>query len=273
MPKREFQLTCERMYSYGRAMNTRFSMPAIALAGLLVGCATSERQIWPGASPQVRERLGTVGVRVDHSQPRDFAFEEPETKGKSTRDMIGLGISANLGAAVVADGAAPFVLVTMPAFIVGGALYGNVAGISAPKLTRALQAITNATHDCDLAVRFPGEVIGTAQRHGFNLLDASITEGNCDTVLTLRVITQQLVSVGNEGPNPALLLHFLVEARLTDANHQTLYSTYAEARSRRRDFIEWTQDDARRLRNEALRLHRKIARQIVGRVFLGEASE
>ena len=254
-------------------MNTGISALLFAMAGLLTSCSTSPRQVWTGAPPQVRDRLGTVGVWVDHSQSREFTFDMPDSKKEATRDMAGLGISANLTGAANADQAGGFVLALLPAFAVGGAIYGAVAGVSAPKLQRALMAMTNATSDCDLIAHLPDRLIADAQARGFKVVDANADEPKWNTLLTARVVTQQLARAGNESPDPALLLHFVVEVRLTDTNRNTLYATYLERRSKRLDFVQWAADGALQMRHETTRLQNEMAAAIISRVFLGEDSE
>ena len=161
----------------------------------------------------------------------------------------------------------------MPAFALGGAIYGNLAGVSATKLNQALAAVTNASAECDLTRRLAESIVNRAWSDGCEVMDASAGQTNFDTRLTVRVITQQLTRAGNESPDPPLLLHYLVEARLTDAKGELLYSTYCETKSRRWKFVEWAEDDARRLREEAACQREEIAAKLVRRVFLGEDSE
>jgi hypothetical protein len=210
---------------------------------------------------------------VDYAESHDFVFDQPDTKGRATRDMAGQAIHANLIGAAGAERAAPFVLALIPAFALGGAVYGSVAGVSAPKLNRALDAITNASGRCDLGLRLPEEIVSQAWARGRAVMDASTGQTNYDTLLTVRIAAQQLMGRGTESPNPALMLHCLVHARLTDARGSVLYDTYVETKGRRRDFVEWAEDGARRLREEAARQQNAIAAKLVGRVFLGEDSE
>lgn len=251
-------------------MNPIPTLLAAAIAGLLTACSSSRPQVWSGAPSAVRERLGTVGVRLDYAHSRNFVFDEPDSKGSSARDMAGMGIHANLEGASGAGQAGGFVLVLMPAFALGGAIYGSVAGVSATKLHQALDAMTNASPRCDLVGALPEQIVSQAWSRGFDVLDASTGRTNFDTLLTARVVTQQLT--GNESPNPALLLHYLVQVRVTDPSGRMLYDTYVETKSRRRSFVEWAEDGARRLREETSRRQDEIAAKIVSRVFLGEDS-
>lgn len=254
-------------------MNTKTILLAAISACVLTACSTSRLQVWTGASTSVRDRLGTVGVRVDFAQSRGFVFEEPDTKGGAARDMAGLGIGSSFMAAGSDPRAALPAIMLLPAFALGGAVYGSVAGVSSSKLHQALDAVTNATAACDLIVLLPEKIVSQAWSCGFHMVDASTGRTNYNTLLTMRVVTQQLIGTGSESPNPALLLHYLMQVCLTDGNGRALYSTYVETRSRRRHFVEWAKDDARCLREEITRQQNEIAVKIVGRVFLGEASE
>lgn len=204
---------------------------------------------------------------------RDFVFDQPDSRSRSTRDMAGMGIYANAAGAARAERAGGLVLVLMPAFALGGAIYGNVTGVPAGKLSQALAVVTNASAECDLTRRLPESIVSRARSGGFEVMDASAGRTNYDALLTLRVVTQQLTRAGGESPNPALLLHYVVEARLIDPKGGLLYSTYCETKSRRWNFFEWAQDGARRLREEAARQHDEITTKLVRRVFLGEDSE
>ena len=87
-------------------MNTKTILLAAISACVLTACSTSRPQVWTGASTNVRDRLGTVGVRVDYAQSHDFVFDQPDTKGRATRDMAGQAIHANLIGAAGAERAA-----------------------------------------------------------------------------------------------------------------------------------------------------------------------
>ena len=254
-------------------MNTKTILLAAIGACVLTACSTSRPQVWTGASTSVRDHLGTVGVRVDYAESHDFVFDQPDTKGRATRDMAGLGIGSSLIAAGSDPRAALPAIMLLPAFALGGAVYGSVAGVSSAKLHQALDSVTNAAAACDLIVLLPEKIVSHAWSRGFDVVDASTGRTNYDTLLTMRVMTQQLIGTGSESPNPALLLHYSVQVFLTDANGRALYNTYVETRSRRRDFVAWTANDARRLREETSRLQTEIAAKIAGRVFLGEDSE
>lgn len=254
-------------------MNSTLTMLVSVIAASLTACSTQQPQVWADALPNVRAQMGTVGVRADSTISRDFVFEEPDSKGRSTRDMAGFGIHANLESVAGAERAAPFVLMLMPAFALGGAIYGSVAGVPAAKLIQAVAAVTNASAECDLTRWLPECIVSRARSSGFEVMDASGGRANYDAELTVRVVTQQLTRAGNESPNPALLLHYLVEARLTDAKGDLLYSTYCETKSRRWKFVEWAEDEARRLRKEAACQRDEIAAKLVRRVFLGDDSE
>lgn len=254
-------------------MNTKTILLAAISACVLTACSTSRPQVWTGAPMSVRDRLGTVGVRVDYAQSRDFVFEQPDTKGRATRDMAGLGIGSSLMAAGSDPRAALPAIMLMPAFALGGAVYGSVAGVSSAKLHQALDAMTNASTRCNLIAPLPEQILSQAWSRGFDVVDASPGRTNYNTLLTMRVVTQQLIGTGSESPNPALLLHYLVQVRLTDSSGSALYGTYVETKSRRWNFVEWTEDGARRLREETSRQQNEIAAKLVGRVFLGEDSE
>jgi hypothetical protein len=255
-------------------MHMKMLLLVSAFAGLCVGCSTpSQPQVWAGAPPEIREGLGTVGVRVAYAESRDFVADMPDGKRTAAGEGVGFGVAANLVAAAYADKAAPVVLALMPAFALGGAVYGSVAGVSAPEFQRSLTAITNSLRECDLVVHLPEQIVEQARAREFDVVDARGRDAVCDTRLTVRVVTQQLSRGGIETPDPALFLQYVVEARVTDANGNMLYSTYVETTSRRRDFTEWAENDARRLRRESQRMAREISNKIVGRVFSGVASE
>src|SRR6185503_19340879 len=137
-------------------MNFKTLMLVTACAGSVIGCSTpSPPQVWEGAPAGVRERLGTVGVRVDYTQSRDFVFDTPEKKRTAAADGAGAGVTLNLYAAAHMDNAAPLALVLLPAFAAGGAIYGSIAGVPEADLQAGLTAVTNTLRDCDLAVHLP----------------------------------------------------------------------------------------------------------------------
>ncbi len=255
-------------------MNARFFTLALAAAGLLTACSTSHppAQVWEGAPLEVRERLGIVGLRVEYAESREFSSDAPDARGVAAGDAASVGLAANLNGAAHAGKAAPLVLALMPAFVVGGAIYGSVTGVPEAELKRAITAVTNAWRECDLMVQLPERVMDRARADDFTVVDGRGGNVQCHSSLALRIVTQQLARGGIEDANPALFLHYVVEARVIGTNGM-LYSTYVEATSRRRDFTEWAEDDARRLRRESKRMAEQIAGKIVDRVFHGNASE
>ena len=77
-------------------MKMKLTMLAGTMAALLTACSTSNPQLWTGAPPNIRAQMGTVGVRLDSVPARDFVFDEPESKSRSTRDKAGQAMCLNL---------------------------------------------------------------------------------------------------------------------------------------------------------------------------------
>ena len=256
-------------------MNVKTLMLVSASAACLTACSTSPSrpQVWEGASPQVREHLGTVGVRVNYAQSRAFVSDMPDAKKIAAGEGAAFGVAASLAATASIESAAPLALMLMPAFAAGGAIYGSIAGVSEAELRAGLTAVTNTLRDCDLAVHLPERIIEQARARDFDIVDARGHDAVCDTRLSVRIVTQQLARGALETPNPDLFLHYVVEAKLTDTNGTALYSTYVEMTSNRRSFSDWAEHDARRLRRESQRMAQQIAGKIVARVFLGTASK
>src|ERR1043165_9945052 len=121
-------------------MTAKFFMLAVAGAGLLTACSTSRprAQVWEGAPPEVRERMGTVALRVEYGESREFSTDTPDAKGVAAGDAASVGLAANQNGAAHAGKAAPLVLALMPAFVAGGAIYGSLTGVSRPELERAV---------------------------------------------------------------------------------------------------------------------------------------
>lgn len=262
-------------------MNANTLWLGAATAVLFTACQSpTQPQVWPGASPEIRAQLGTVGVQVDYPCSRAFVFEMPETRGDSAHDLSGTAVSFNLASAgdLASEGsqgagmAAIFVLAFVPVSAAGGAIYGSLAGVSKTRLHDALNGMTNALRAADLLVHFPAEIIEQARAQDFPATDARGHGATFHTRLKLRVMTQHLVRV-NESPNSDLQLHYVVEARVLGAGDSLLYSTYVSAISPRRKFIEWAAHDGETLRQESQRMMQKMASQIVGRTYRGEDSE
>jgi hypothetical protein len=251
----------------------------LAITSLFTACKSPRAtpQIWPGASPEVRARLGTVGVQIDHARSRQFVFEVPETKSDAASGMSGLAVSGHIAGvgALAGDGAgaaAIFVLALVPVSAAGGAIYGSLTGVRRTELHDALNQMTNAVHGSDLLVHFPEHVLEQARAQHFRATDARKPGAVWHTKLNLRVMTQQLVRV-NESPNSALQLHYVVEAQVLGAGDSLLYSTYASAISPRRKFIEWAAHDGETLRQDSERMMQEMAAKILSRVYRGEDSE
>lgn len=247
---------------------------AIALLGTACKSPKATPQIWPGASPEVRSQLGTVGVQMDHARSRQFIFEMPATKRGAAHDISGMAVSRNLSAACdPANGAGViFVMAMLPLSAAGGAIYGSLAGVSGTELCHALNQMTNAVRASDLLVHLPGAIIEQAQAQHFQATDACRPGAVCHSKLSLRVMTQQLVRV-NESPNSALYLHYVVEARVLSAGDAPLYTTYVSALSPRRKFCEWAAHDGEVLRQDSRRMMQEMASKILSRVYQGEDSE
>jgi hypothetical protein len=254
-------------------MNATTVVLGLAIASLFTACKSPQAtpQIWPGATPEVRARLGTVDVQIDHARSRQFVFEVPDTKGGAAHDSSGMAVSHNLIGAGGAGTGAIFVLALMPLSAAGGAIYGSLSGVSRTELHDALSQITNAVRASDLLVHFPEHIVEQARAQNFPALDARGHSRVGKTKLRLRVMTQHLVQV-NESPNSPLWLHYVVEAQVLDAGDSLLYRTYVTAISPRRKFTEWAVHDGERLRRESQRMMQDMASQIVGRVFRGEDS-
>ena len=254
----------------------------LAIASLFTACKSPRAtpQIWPGASPEVRARLGTVGVQIDHARSRQFVFDVPETKRDAAYGMSGLAVSHNIagaGSAAAGPGngagaAAFFVLALVPVSAAGGAIYGSLTGVRRTDLHDALNQMTNAVRGSDLLVHFPGEIIEQARAQHLPATDARGSHAVCHSKLSLRVMTQQLVRL-NESPNSALQLHYVVEAQVLGADDSPLYSTYVSAISPRRKFIEWAAHDGETLHRDSQRMMQGMAAKILSRVYRGEASE
>ena len=239
---------------------------------LLAGCRTPEKQVWAGASPEVRTGLGVVRMQLDREESRDFTFAAPSTRGEATRDMAGLAIAKNLDAAEHAGNAWAVVLMGVPAAAAGGAIYGAVSGVRPHHLHRGLINVTNVSTANRLFDRLPQLLKQKAQQTGFIELLNEDDPTPVDQVLHLRVVSQQLAYLGIR-PNPSLVLRVIVNARLTDSRGLDIYSTYVERQSQPRSFIEWSEKGGQRLRNDFRKMQDELAATIVQRVFLGESSE
>jgi hypothetical protein len=246
---------------------------ALSITALFTACKSPRAtpQVWPGASPEVRARLGTVDVQIDHPASRQFVFEVPDTKGGAAHDSSGMAVSHSLSGAGGAGQAAIFVLAMLPLTAAGGAIYGSLTGVSRTALHDALNQMTNAVRASDLLVHFPEHVLKQARAQNFPALDAHERGRAGKTKLRLRVVTQHLVQV-NESPNSPLRLHYVVEAQVLDAGDSLLYRTYVTAISPRRKFTEWAAHDGENLRRDSQQMMQDMASQIVGRVFRGEDS-
>lgn len=245
----------------------------LAITSLFTACKSPRAtpQVWPGASPEVRARLGTVDVQIDHARSRPFVFEVPDTRGGAAHDISGMAVSHNLIGAGGAGTGAIFVLAVVPLTAAGGAIYGSLTGVSKTDLHDALDQMTNAVRASDLLVNFPEHILEQARAQNFPAIDARGLSRICETKLRLRVVTQHLVQV-NESPNAPMRLHYVVEAQVLDAGNSLLYRTYVTAISPRRKFTEWAAHDGERLRRESQRMMQEMASQIVSRVFRGEDS-
>ncbi len=257
-------------------MKAKTIVLGLAITSLFTACKSPKAtpQIWPGASPEVRARLGTVGVQIDHPHSRPFVFDVPDTRGGAAHDMSGMAVSHNLrGAGESGNGAAViFVMAMLPVSAAGGAIYGSLAGVSKTKLHDALNQMTNGVRASDLLVHFPVEIVEQARAQHFQATDARRPGAVCHSKLSLRVVTQQLVRV-NESPNSALQLHYVVEAQVLGADDSLLYSTYVTAISPRRKFIEWAAHDGETLRWDSQRMMQGMATKILHRIYRGEGSE
>jgi hypothetical protein len=239
---------------------------------LFAGCRTPDKQVWTGAAPEDRTGLGVVGLKLDREESREFTFYAPSTRGEATRDMSGLAISENLAGAERAGRAWPIVLLGVPVAAAGGAIYGAVSGVSSHHLHRGLMNVTNVQAQNSLFDQLPVLVQQKARENASIELLGEEDAVPFDHVLHLRVMSQQLIYSGVR-PNPRLVLHVVVNARLTDSRGRDLYSPYIDRQSQPRTFIEWSEKGARRLRTDFRNMQDELAATVVQRVFLGESSE
>lgn len=254
-------------------MNTSTIALGLAIATLFTACKSPRAtpQIWPGASPEVRSRLGTVEVQIDRPVSRQFTFEVPDTRAGAAHDLSGMAVSRNLIGAGGAGTGAIFVLALVPFTAAGGAIYGSLAGVSKTDLHDALKQMGDAVRASDLLVHFPEHVLEQARAQNFPALEARGPSRVCETKLRLRAVTQHLVQM-NESPNAPLWLHYVVEVQVLDAGDALLYRTYVTALSPPRKFTEWAAHDGEILRRESQQMMQDMASQIVSRVFRGEDS-
>lgn len=201
---------------------------AALLCVLPTGCAFySPPQIFP---QEQRESLGWIAITVP-SQAPVISVDVTTGRGDSAAKSAGIGALSSVYGGFVAGGVGPiFGILLAPAFAVGGAVYGTVAGPSADEVKETLPALEKLLADGEyqkalklkvletLATRTA--MVGNFENNGETLVSElanAIATPKADTVMEVGLIEIKLLDGGVTNSEVFLAISGFVKlARATD---------------------------------------------------------
>lgn len=285
----------------------------VAVAVALAGCATQPQPTKPVAASCSWQDLprGVVGIVATSSTPT-FLVSYPMTKQEASKAGGGKGFwiggePGNAGAVCLAQGTMGCGFALMVAGSITGQAVGAARGVSADKLQEAQLSLRKAEAAIDFQEALRANVFQRLNGRVPRLLLvvpkplppgienecrtmscfmagtlAWVPEGQTrqaylgghgvETILEIRVHQPGLR--GHSGVNPSLSLGADVEVRMVRLSEgRLLANSFAHYASPGRRFTQWTDDNARLLREEFARCCDALSRDLVSGLTNGELSE
>jgi len=283
----------------GLAGGAEVSLARQLTSSIVIGtylCACASTQSNPGVSEAQRASLGAVGVVQIALMPKGDVAVGPRGKAAGAAHGAGAGALAGAGGALSglngwcsdALGCVAALVIVVPIFAAGGAVYGAVHGaaVAVPedKASDIERELSSALSGAQVSVNLQSEVLKSALQSGVPNIRgidpiAAMAAGapvdyrtlsGSGVKTVLEVGFAHVALQGGGGDDPELVLVAQAVVRLVDVrtNAELYRSDAFQYASQRHRFSEWSADQARPLREELERATGALAASIVDEVFL-----
>jgi len=227
------------------------------------------RDLGPPPAEALRDQLGTVGLRMNTTAPSGF-FDAP-TAGKirGLKKGFGMGAEAWADSGQSLSGGGLFYLLTLPVFMVVGAVTGLVRAPSQAAVTAAEESLVAALARHDVPAEFEPWFVRAMQERvdaPFVLLaPGEERPAEVDVILQIGI---ESVSLSARGLDPTMPLRVRCRARLLDPEVGTLFEAALDFAWTRHDFLGWGANDGAALHDELALSYSFLAEGIVEELFL-----